>query len=225
MGSLEWEVLNDSVWNAERDYIPKTYGEIFDYWYSVRDMLIEIAQSQPDTITEVSGIVENHAYTWFRDRNFKLVYSLMDALLPMQTTKWSSLYNQLSRHRGFILSSMMEEEKEQFFKYMEKLRPDHFIVSLNDARHNYWDVSYKLSDEESNLKAKSLFEPLVDQFIEDGIFTNEEELTYLLDDKDYIDYVFITTLCECMSAEQTSALFATIYEILKRKTKLIYQGS
>lgn len=206
------------------DYIPKTYGEIFDYWDSVRDMLIEIAQSHPDTITEVSGIVENHAYTWFRDRNFKLVYSLMDALLPMHTTKWSSLYNQLSRHRGFILSSMMEEEKERFFKYMEKLRPNHFIVSLNDARHNYWDVSYKLSDEESNIRAKSIFEPLVDQFIEDSIFKNEDELTYLLDDKDYIDYIFIATLCERMSAEQADAMFATIYEILRKKDETYLSG-
>lgn len=206
------------------DYIPKTYKEIFDYWYAVRDLLIELAKTYPEANDSISAIIENQACTWLRDRNFNLVYPLIDAILPLKSEKWIKLYDNLSRHRGLIVAAMMEEEKQQFLDYLKKLRPDNFITALNDARHTYWSESYKLSQEKSNEKAKLLFEPLVLQFIEQKIYEDKQELTLLLDDKDYIDFVFITTLCERMNHDQVTSMFATIYEILKDKDENYLSG-
>ena len=207
-----------------QDYMPKTYKEIFDYWDSIRDILIQITNEHPEKLDEVISIIENHASNWLRDGYFELAYSLIDVVLDMRQDKWSSLYNLLSRNREFIVPTMSEADRTTFESYMAKMRPCNFIVTLSDARHLYWSKSYKLSDAENNQLAKCIFEPVVDTFLAQKIYESEAELTLLLDDKDYIDYSFITTLVERIAPEQLSSLFSTMIAILKKKDETYSSG-
>lgn len=65
---------------SRKDYMPKTYREIFDYWYEVRDLLIEIVESDKPHLTTVMKIVEAHTPTWLYDKNFKVYFPLLECI-------------------------------------------------------------------------------------------------------------------------------------------------
>lgn len=202
---------------CRNDYLPKDYQEIQDYWNSVRDILVKVATAYPNVLDEVTTIIENHVFAWFRDHLFEMAYSLIYKVVELRHGQWDTLYNNLSRDREYYISNIPDTEKEAFEKLLKTLRPNRFIASLNDARHAYWAESYKLRGEELSNLAKKYFNPLVEEFISHHFYENEEELTLLMDDKEYIDQVFINSLEKEMSSDMATSMFGAMFEILKKK--------
>lgn len=185
---------------SKKDYMPKTYREIFDYWYAVRNLLLEIVNGDNPHLPSVMKIVEEHTPTWLYDKNFKVFYPLLECISKKVEYHWESMYQVLNNERDEVLSSFSSDELEEFKSWILRLRPSHFIIDLLDANRTLWK-SHNLKNEEFWNYALELYAPLASKFIERYIYKDVGEVSLILENKDFASRAFLENLRKIMNDE------------------------
>lgn len=208
---------------SRKDYMPKTYREIFDYWYDVRDLLIEIVESDKPHLTTVMKIVEAHTPTWLYDKNFKVYFPLLECISKKVDSHWESMYQILCNEREEVVSSFTDEELTNFKSWLSRLRPSHFITDLMDVNRRLWK-KHKLDNEEFWDYALKLFAPQASIFIEKEIYKDYSEVALILEDKEFGSKAFLENLRAEMNDTQLQDFLQCVTSIVLNKDKDFYSS-
>lgn len=208
---------------SRKDYMPKTYREIFDYWYEVRDLLIEIVESDKPHLTTVMKIVEAHTPTWLYDKNFKVYFPLLECISKKVDYHWESMYQILCNEREEVVSSFTDEELTNFKSWLSRLRPSHFITDLMDVNRKLWK-KHKLNNEEFWNYALKLFAPQASMFIEKEIYKDSSEVTLILENKEFGSRAFLENLGKKMNDSQLHDFLQCITNIVINKDEDFYSS-
>lgn len=203
----------------KKDYIPCYYPEVLDYWNGCRDLLLGWIDRKP-VITELAGqLVEKNTFQWVRLGQWNLLIPLLERISTIKDRCWPEEYEELYKvKKTFKRNELGDDSVINLKHWIDRLRPSTFITSLKEARQELWS-NYKLSPEESFNLSKKLFEPLADQFINEKVYQNKEEVKLILNDKEYVDHVFAKKLVIMMDFDVMSDFFALILEIVLEEDK------
>lgn len=197
-----------------KDYEPRNYKEIYDYWTESRDLLLKWMERKPEIVNHVSMMIEKNTLSWLRSSLWNIILPLLEKVSELKEYRWEKEYEELLRAgKLFTVDEIGQNYYQKLKDWTARLRPNTFITSLKEARQSLWS-HYKLSVEESIELSKKLFEPLATQFIKDKIYKNKDEVRLILNDKDYIDYVFSRTLVEQMTFDELNDFFLTMYDVV-----------
>lgn len=205
----------------KKDFFPKTYGEIFNYWRKCRDLLLGYIESEHNSIEQISHIVEKYTDQWVNEQRNDIFIPLLEKVADAKNNDWIEEYEVLCRYKKNKLSNITESAVLE--EWIKKLRPATFIVDLKEVRNTMWG-NYRESDNYTVEEARILFEPLVKQFIVKKIYCNLNELQLLLEDKAPVDNIFATMIKESMSEEQSYGLFNTLYNIIINQSEDFVSG-
>ena len=208
---------------SRKDYMPKTYREIFDYWYEVRDLLIEIVESDKPHLTTVMKIVEAHTPTWLYDKNFKVYFPLLECISKKVDCHWESMYQILCNEREEVVSSFTDEELTNFKSWLSRLRPSHFITDLMDVNRRLWK-KHKLDNEEFWDYALKIFAPLASTFIEKEIYKDSREVALILENKEFGSRTFLENLRKKMNDCQLHDFLQCVTNIVINKDENYYSS-
>ena len=208
---------------SRKDFMPKTYREIFDYWYEVRDLLIEIVESDKPHLTTVMKIVEAHTPTWLYDKNFKVYFPLLECISKKVDYHWDSMYQILCNEREEVVSSFTDEELTNYKSWLSRLRPSHFITDLMDVNRTLWK-KHKLNNEEFWNYALKLFAPQASIFIEKEIYKDFSEVALILEDKEFGSRAFLENLRAVMNDTQLQDFLKCVTNIVLDKDKDFYSS-
>lgn len=203
-----------------KDYSPQTWNEIFEYWYGCRDLLLQWLDNKPDVTEQVARIVEENVYQWSRGGQRQVLVPLMEKIAQIKGYCWDAGYEALAKT---VYTFGIDGDALGVSELMAKLRNSSFKTALNEARYKLHG-KYHLGDKEQLALTKELFDPLADEFLERKVYSNETEVTLLLDDKEYIPIEFVIRLTDVINDEQLACLFQTIADALNTKPKEFYSS-
>lgn len=198
----------------KKDYTPAYWEEIYAYWFGCRDLLLEMLDRDPKIADEVGKVVEENTFAWVRTRNWDTLKPLLEKITELKGGDWEEEYEQLEKvERVFKGSIPGDISGENLKEWKTRLRPTTFVTDLKEARHQLW-ASYKLKNVEMVELEEKLFNPLVEKFIQNGIFRDEEEIRLILKDKEYIDYRFAKKTALEMSHEEMEVFLGVVLKII-----------
>lgn len=201
-----------------KDYTVTTWGEIFEYWYGCRDLLLEWVNRKPELADLLAGMVERNVYNWARGRQKDVLVPLLEKIAEIKNYDWNTGYEALSQ---MVYSFGIDGKALGVAELMEKMRSKSFKTQLNEARYKLHG-QYDLGDKEQIVLSQKLFAPLAIEFIDKQIYANAEEVKALLEDNEYIPIDFVKPLATTASDEQLGILFDTIFGVLTTKPEDFY---
>lgn len=200
----------------KKDYTPSN-KEIWDYWYSCRDILVECTKEHNEFISEIARIIDKHASHWLRDGYFYTLFQPLVEAIRSHVTDFSTLYETITRFTIDGLVKRYSSEKQAEIRgYLQKLKPQSFVASMKEAQMGIYNKDAR-GDADYFTYSLQVIKPLTSQFIESGIYKDLQELKLLADENNNIAYAFFLNLAEMISDNQLSELFAQCYEIIKEK--------
>lgn len=208
---------------SRKDYMPKTYREIFDYWYAVRDLLIEIVESDKPHLPSVMKIVEDHTPIWLYDKNFKVYFPLLECISKKVDYHWESMYQILCNEREEVVSSFTDDELTKFKSLLSRLRPSYFITDLLDVNRKLWK-EHKLKNEDFWNYALNLFAPQASTFIKKEIYKDSSEVGLILENKEFGSRAFLENLRAVMNDTQLQDFLQCVATIILNKDKDFYSS-
>lgn len=198
----------------KKDYAPKTYKEIYDYWFDCRDLLTSIIDSNPSNVDLVAKVVVDNTFQWIRDGNWNVMNPLIEKVIEIKGAEWDAEYEQLERARRILKESEIGKLSLEYIEqWIERLRPSTFITDLKEARNQLW-ANYKMKDSEIVQLSAQLFDPLAEKFIAQKIYENENEVRLILNDNEYIDNRFATKISETLGHEEITVFFDVILKVV-----------
>ena len=198
----------------KKDYSPKTYEELFKYWYGCRDLLLDWLDRDPGIVEAVGRIVEDNTFQWVRSRNFNVLKPLIEKVSTLKDGKWESEYEQLEEVGRVYKEDELDDISAKILKeWTLRLRPSTFITDLKEARHRLW-AEYRLKDKDLIGLAAKLYDPLVERFVKEKIYVNENEVRLIYYDKDYVDFRFTSKISEVLNHEQMESLLGVVLKIV-----------
>lgn len=203
-----------------KDYIPKTWSEIFEYWYGCRDLLLELMKKKPELVDHFAGMVEKNVYNWIRGGQKNVLVPLLEQIAEIKNYHWDKGYNALSEA---VYAFGIDGEALGLSGLMAKIRSESFKTLLNETRFKIRG-QYHLGEEKQRELSEKLFVQLTSEFIEKEIYTNEEEVNTLLEDNEFILIGFVRKFVPTASDEQLGILFDTIFKILATKSSDFYSS-
>ena len=203
-----------------KDYMPKTWSEIFEYWYGCRDLLLEWMNKKPELTELLAGMVENNVYHWAHGGQKEVLVPLLEKIAEIKKYHWDKGYEALSQA---VYSFGIDKEFLGVTELMEKMRTGSFKSQLNEARYKLHG-QYHLGNKEQIELSEKLFTPLAAEFLDKKIYANIEEVKALLEDNEYIPIDFVRPLVATASDEQLGILFDTIFKALTTKSSDFYSS-
>lgn len=203
-----------------KDYMPKTWSEIFEYWYGCRDLLLEWMNKKPELTELLAGMVENNVYHWAHGGQKEVLVPLLEKIAEIKKYHWDKGYEALSQA---VYSFGIDKEFLGVTELMEKMRTGSFKSQLNEARYKL-HRQYHLGNKEQIELSEKLFTPLAAEFFDKKIYANIEEVKALLEDNEYIPIDFVRPLVATASDEQLGILFDTIFKALTTKSSDFYSS-
>ena len=198
----------------KKDYAPKSYKEIYDYWYDCRDLLISLMTTKPSSVNMVAKVVVDNTFQWIRDGNWNVLNPLIEKVVEIRGNKWDDEYEQLERARRLLKENEIGKLSLEYIEqWIEKIRPSSFITDLKEARNQLW-ADYRMKDEDIVQLSAQLFDPLADKFIAQEIYKNEDEVRLILNDNEYIDNRFAKKISETLSHEEITEFFDVILKVV-----------
>lgn len=197
-----------------KDYTPKTWSDIFEYWYGCRDLLLEWLNKKPQLADLLAEIVEKNIYNWIRGGQKNVLVPLLEKIAEIKNYHWDKGYKALSET---VYAFGIDGEALGLSELMTKMRSETFKTQLDEARYKMRG-QYHLEDKEQMELSEKLFAQLASEFIDKKTYANEEEVNTLLEDNEYIPIGFVRTLVTTVSDEQLEILFDTIFRILTTKS-------
>ncbi|MBR5208922.1 MAG: trypsin-like peptidase domain-containing protein [Paludibacteraceae bacterium] len=196
-----------------KDYAPKTWDEVYNYWHGCRDILLEWMDKKPVVVEKVAEIVEGNVYHWASGGQKDVLVPLLEKIAEKKDYRWDKGYEALAQ---IVYSYGIDGNELGITDLMEKLNSGTFVTKLNDARYKYQRRNH-LSDEENMDLSEVLFSPLAKDFWNDKIYLKTEDVETLLENTEYIPIDFVKYLVENASDEQLNCFFDVIIGVLKSK--------
>ena len=203
-----------------KDYSPETWNEIFEYWYGCRDLILEWMRRRPETVEPLAKIVEDNVYHWARGGQKNVLVPLLERISELKGYRWDSGYDALAKT---VYTFGIDATALGVADIMDKLKNGSFKTKLNEARY-ILHGKYHLGDKEQMELSVKLFVPLADEFLDNALYLNNEEVNALLEDKEYIPIDFVMRLVEKATSEQLEGLFGTISSLVTNKIDEFYSS-
>lgn len=198
----------------KKDYMPKNYEEIFNYWNKCKDLLLAWLDEQPEIAEPLSRIIEENTFQWVRSQFMDIMIPLLNKVAVIKDYHWDREYDALAKAIG---SLGMDATSLGVDTTMKKLRNNSFITCINETRYQLHG-KYRMKDEEIIEFSEKLFEPLAQLFINKSIFSKEDELKAIIKDNEYIPTVFIKKVVSKMDSHQLDELFSTSLTVIDEET-------
>ena len=197
------------------DYMPKSNHEIVNYWERCRDLLMAWLDEDAGVLERTAKLATSHAFRWTYEGMLGRMLPLLNKIADRMGGKWENMYTALNRVNKSRLSVYPNDIRQEIINFKQRIRPTSFCQKLKDARMTLYD-RYDLSPEKEVEKEKRLYEPLVNEFLEERVYFSENELKEIVTDKEYHDIWFSLTLSELMSDDQLEGLLSTINLLVKK---------
>lgn len=197
----------------KKDYTPKTWKEVYEYWFGCRDLLLGWIDEKPEVADLVAEMVESNVFGWARGGQKAILVPLMERISEIKEYHWESGYDALAK---VIYTYSIDQDALGVTELMARLKSDSFICKLKEARF-ILNGKYHLGDKELREVTEGLFEPLAKEFLEHDVVKNETEVGFLLDDQDYIPIEFVRRVVTEASDFQLDRFFKTILAVVKTK--------
>lgn len=200
----------------KKDYIPST-EEIWDYWYSCRDILAECIKEHNEFVSEITKIIDKHASHWLSDGYFYTLFQpLVEAVRP-HVNDFSTLYETIIRFTIDGLTKRYPSEKQiEIREYLQEIKPQSFVALIKEVQMSIYSKDAR-GDADYFTYSLQVIKPITSQFIESGTYKNLQELKLLADETNNVVYAFFLNLAEMISDNQLSELLVQCYEIIKEK--------
>lgn len=205
-----------------KDYQPSN-REIWDYWKECRDILIDIVKNHSEYIEEVSNVIVNHAARWLVEGYYDMLfYPLVEVVFNAKGKDWPELYSSVRRFiRQKDLRRYNQEKSELIIAFIDSLKPSSFITELLDAQNEYFDRERK-KPENTFAILEDLYRPLAHEFIVKNIFQKQDEVSKLVYNKDFIDFIFTKEVVKELDDKQLSLLFDNVFNVVKNDVENIH---
>ena len=199
-----------------KDYEPRTYKEIHDYWNKCLSLLLNAIKNDSNYVDLVADLVVDNTFQWVRENRWNMLEPLLESVIEYKGQVWEKEYEALTRVRSITKKELPPDSITKLEQWITKLKPGTFITDLKEARQELWS-NYKLKDVELLHYSIQLFEPLAEKFINQGVFTDKSEVDKILSDKDYIDNVFSKRIVKLMNERQLKEFFDLLFGLLMKK--------
>lgn len=80
-----------------KDYTPKTWADIFEYWYGCRDLLLEWMSKKPELVDLLVEMVEKNIYNWIRGGQKDILVPLLEKIAERKNYHWDNGYEPYPR--------------------------------------------------------------------------------------------------------------------------------
>lgn len=201
----------------KRDYMPNN-REVVEYWYGCRDLLLKWLDEHPEIAEALSEMIEERTFQWVRSGSKDIFIPLLDKVAAIKEYHWDKEYEALVKAFGtFNLDASVFGVED----IMKKLRNNSFITRIKEARYQLYGQYHLKEDDRIKLTSR-LFEPLAEDFVQNGLFSNTEELKAILEDKEYIPIDFIRKVLSILDAHQLELLFSVLLKVIDGEAKDFY---
>lgn len=198
------------------DYIPKTEGELTQYWNECVKLLVEILNKYPETLPEIKHIVEERSYQLMRQGRVEIVDALAKAVYEKEQGEWMNLYSQFYDIKRSIYAEIPDDKKAIIDHWVESLKPNSFRNEIKEVRIKVYEYDHK--DYVDELKfAQGLLEPLVRKFIEQHIYDNPDEVKALMLEDKYVDFGFTKMLTDALNDDQLRIVLEHFKSVIDEK--------
>ena len=204
----------------KKDYSPKSWKEIFDYWDSCKDLLLKWIDKKPEIVTMVGKIVEDNVYAWARDQQQNILVPLMERIAEIKDYHWNSGYEALAKS---VYSFGVNAKLLGIDSLMEKLRNGSYMNKLNDARFKL-QGKYHLNFKEQQELTEKLFAPLAEEFLLQKVYANPAVVNTILEDKNYIPIEYVKHVVSSASNNDLKVFFDTVLQLIKVKNEDFYSS-
>lgn len=200
------------------DYSPKTYEEIHGYWERCRDLLMEWLDNDEAVLEGVAVIIQKHALQWAFDGMLESMMPLIEKVVELKGGQWEELYDVLRRMKESRMESIYSLEfLERYKQLIEIVRPKTFCQKMKDARQGVYDK--ELHGEDFFVYGRTIMAPLAKEFIDGGYYQDEEEVSLIVNDEQFLDMWFSLSLHEIMTIEQLDELLQIFLSIVEQSGK------
>ena len=200
-----------------KDYTP-SWSEVYEYWYGCRDLLLDWMDKKPEVSEQLAGLVEKNVYHWARGGQNKVLVPLMEKIARIKDFHWDGGYDALAKT---VYTFGVDGNALGVSELMEKLKGGSFKMKLNEARY-ILHGKYHLGDKEQMKLSETMFVPLSEEFLEQCVYLDKNEVKALLEDDEYIPFDFVKHLATQSTDEQLESLLNTIYALIKTKPLTYY---
>lgn len=200
-----------------KDYTP-SWSEVYEYWYGCRDLLLDWMDKEPEVSEQLAGLVEENVYPWARGGQNKVLVPLMEKIARIKDFHWDGGYDALAKT---VYTFGVDGNALGVSELMEKLKGGSFKMKLNEARY-ILHGKYHLGDKEQMKLFETMFVPLSEEFLEQCVYLDKNEVKALLEDDEYIPFDFVKHLATQSTDEQLSALLDTIFGLINTKPLSYY---
>lgn len=200
-----------------KDYTP-SWSEVYEYWYGCRDLLLDWMDKEPEVSEQLAGLVEENVYHWARGGQNKVLVPLMEKIARIKDFHWDGGYDALAKT---VYTFGVDGNALGVSELMEKLKGGSFKMKLNEARY-ILHGKYHLGDKEQMKLFETMFVPLSEEFLEQCVYLDKNEVKALLEDDEYIPFDFVKHLATQSTDEQLSALIDTIFGLINTKPLSYY---
>ncbi len=200
-----------------KDYTP-SWSEVYEYWYGCRDLLLDWMDKEPEVSEQLAGLVEENVYHWARGGQNKVLVPLMEKIARIKDFHWDGGYDALAKT---VYTFGVDGNALGVSELMEKLKGGSFKMKLNEARY-ILHGKYHLGDKEQMKLFETMFVPLSEEFLEQCVYLDKNEVKALLEDEEYLPFDFVKHLATQSTDEQLSALLDTIFGLINTKPLSYY---
>lgn len=150
------------------DYIPKTYGEILDYFRACLQILLSITDND-EQVKEIGKTISACARGYYLRGFESFLFEAIDNLAPMYNYEWEEMKDALSfvikydaPKRGNYLIDEIKDIQKKFIK-------DDYVYRLLHSYKDY-ELDYDLSFEEGHKKKIAIYEGFAHELIDNKLY-------------------------------------------------------
>ncbi|MBP5501430.1 MAG: toll/interleukin-1 receptor domain-containing protein [Bacteroidales bacterium] len=195
------------------DYIPQSNEEIVNYWYTCRDILIDLLNNKSYLSDLTADIVVNYTLQWVRYGLGDILFPLLEKVASIKGNNWNEEYSELKWTLKRSKEDLSESISDNIAYWLTALKPKSFITDLKEAQQEIIS-KYQLPNEVRVKSAREIIEPLAQKFISERIYENQDELKTIITDNQYNDYWFADVVVAKMSHDNIECFFSMALDII-----------
>lgn len=199
-----------------KDYLPKTEEELTSYWTECSHLLIDYLKLHPISLPEVKRIVEERSYQLLHKGRVGVVNYMVSQVHDRLNGDWMEMYKLFLKAKKYFYIAYHKEDKKIIDNWVEKLSPNNFSNELKKVRIEVFE-KYKVSYDERCKYAQSLMIPLAEKFVSEKYYEDQDRVSELIDDFEYIDFGFSEQLLSKMDIGSLQEMLDNIYQVIISK--------
>ncbi len=200
--------------SEKKDYVP-TNMQVVKYWEECRDILQEWIKEDESIAERIAEILTNHTMRWTTNGMLQRMFPLIQRISDMKGGKWEKMYTTLNSINNKRISYYPQEFLEELEIFKQNIMPKAFYQKLKDVRTSLRKSSLSHSARVDFEKEK--YQRLVQEFIEDKIYSSYDEIREMVIDKEYVYISFSNFLEEKMTDDQLKKLLDILLQLINEQ--------